>query len=59
MSEVPLYWCLLASAGTTPAYLLGESCAADHVWFRGLTCLLCSPFYGRACRWAMLGEIKT
>ena len=22
-------------------------------------CILCSPFYGRACRWAMLGEIKT
>ena len=22
-------------------------------------CFLCSPFYGRACRWAMLGEIKT
>ena len=20
---------------------------------------ICSPFYGRACRWAMLGEIKT
>ena len=19
---------------------------------------LCSPFYGRACRWAMLGELK-
>ena len=22
-------------------------------------CFHCSPFYGRACRWAMLGEIKT
>ena len=22
-------------------------------------CFLCSPFYGRACRWAVLGEIKT
>jgi len=22
-------------------------------------CFLCSPFYGRACRWVMLGEIKT
>jgi len=22
-------------------------------------CFLCSPFYGRACRWAMVGEIKT
>ena len=21
-------------------------------------CFLCSPFYGRACRWAMLGELK-
>ena len=21
-------------------------------------CFLCSPFYGRACRWAMPGEIK-
>ena len=21
-------------------------------------CCLCSPFYGRACRWAMLGELK-
>ena len=21
--------------------------------------VLCSPFYGRACRWAMLGELKT
>ena len=22
-------------------------------------CFLCSPFYGRACRWAMLGELKS
>ena len=22
-------------------------------------CFLCSPFYRRACRWALLGEIKT
>ena len=22
-------------------------------------CLFCSPFYGRACRWALLGEINT
>ena len=22
-------------------------------------CFLCSPFYGRACRWARLGEIIT
>ena len=21
-------------------------------------CLLCSPFYGGACRWAMVGELK-
>ena len=21
-------------------------------------CFLCSPFHGRACRWAMLGELK-
>jgi len=21
-------------------------------------CFLCSPFYGRACRWAMLGDLK-
>ena len=21
-------------------------------------CFLCSPFYGRACRWAMVGELK-
>ena len=21
-------------------------------------CFLCSPLYGRACRWAMVGEIK-
>ena len=25
--------------------------------FEGL-CFLSSPFYGRACRWAMLGELK-
>ena len=22
-------------------------------------CFLCSPFYGRACRWAVLGELKS
>jgi len=21
-------------------------------------CFFCSPFYGRACRWAMVGELK-
>ena len=25
----------------------------------GQKCFLCSPFYGTACRWAMLGEIET
>ena len=24
-----------------------------------LKCFLCSPFYGRACRWVMLGELKS
>ena len=33
-------------------YLLYTSlCTGEH------KCFLCSPFYGRACRWAMLGEL--
>ena len=41
-----------------------EKSIFPSVFFRGQEKLggpasICSPFYGRACRWAVLGEIKT
>ena len=40
-------------------YLLYTSlCTGELNAIRKHKCFLCSPFYGRACRWAMLGELK-
>ena len=40
-------------------YLLYTSlCTGELNAIRKHNCFLCSPFYGRACRWAMLGELK-
>ena len=33
-------------------------CTGELNSIRKHKCFLCSPFYGRACRWAMLGELK-
>ena len=33
-------------------------CAGELNAIRKQNCFICSPFYGRACRWAMLGELK-
>jgi hypothetical protein len=41
-------------------YLLYTSlCTGELKAIRKQKCFFCSPFYGRACRWAMVGEIKT
>ena len=34
------------------------SCFTGELLYSLRTPLQCSPFYGRACRWAMLGELK-
>ena len=34
-------------------------CTGELNAIRKHKCFLCSPFHGRACGWAMLGEIKT
>ena len=40
-------------------YLLYTSlCTGEQNAIRKHKCFPCSPFYGRACRWAMLGELK-
>ena len=33
-------------------------CTGELNAIRKHNCFLCSPFHGRACRWAMLGELK-
>ena len=41
-------------------YLLHTSlCTGEPNAIRTQKSFPCSPFYGRACRWAMFGEIKT
>jgi len=41
-------------------YLLYTNlCTGELNAIRKHKCFLRSPFYGRACRWAMLGSIKT
>ena len=42
-----------------PTIPLHEPLHGELNAIRKQECFLCSPFYGRACRWAMLGEIKT
>ena len=43
----------------TTLYLLYTSlCTGELNAIRKHKCCICSPFYGRACRWAMLGELK-
>ena len=45
--------------GLATHYLLYTSlCTGELNAIRKHKCFLCSPFYGRACRWAMLGELK-
>ena len=39
--------------------LFTSLCTGELNAIRKQRCFLCSPFYGRACRWHMLGEIKT
>ena len=34
-------------------------CTGELNAIRKQKCFICSPFYGRACHWAMLGEIQT
>ena len=42
-----------------PLSLLYTSlCTGDLNAIRKQKCFICSPCYGRACRWAMLGELK-
>jgi hypothetical protein len=38
--------------------LFTSLCTGELNAIRKQKCFLCSPFYGRACRWHMLGEIK-
>ena len=55
-SSVRLCWELEEPKGPKKVsdYMLGELKPKGP---KGVP-LLCSPFYGRACRWAMLGELK-
>ncbi|KAJ1470866.1 hypothetical protein T484DRAFT_1640815, partial [Baffinella frigidus] len=39
--------------------LFTSLCTGELNAIRKQKCFLCSPFYGRACRWHMLEEIKT
>jgi len=49
----------LKHPNTTTLYPLYTSlCTGELDAIRKHKCFLCSPFYGRACRWAMLGELK-
>ena len=42
-----------------PHYLLyTRLCTGELNAIRKQKCFICSPFYGRACRLAMLGEFK-
>ena len=44
---------------TTLYPLFTSLCTGELNAIRKQKCFLCSPFYGTACRWHMLGEIKT
>ena len=55
MGEVSLYQ--PNRAAHYPLYT--SLCTGELNAIRKQKCFLCSPFYGRACRWAMLGEIIT
>ena len=56
----PQYMYAFTHPSRTTLYLLYTSlCTGELNAIRKHECFLCSPFYGRACRWAMLGEIKT
>ena len=57
-----------ADTGTYPAFthpnrathcpLYTSLCTGELTAIRKQKCFICCPFYGRACRWAVLGEIK-
>ena len=52
-------WVNLKHPNRTTLYLLYTSlCTGELDAIRKHECFLCSPFYGRVCRWAMLGELK-
>ena len=43
---------------TEPHLLYTSLCTGELNAIRWQKCFICSPFHGRACRWAMLGELK-
>ena len=53
------HWGSLKHPKRATLYLLYTSlCTGELNAIRKHKCFLCSPFYPRACRWAMLGSIQ-
>ena len=52
-------WKCALTVRTCTLYLLyTDLCTGELNAIRKHKCFLCSPFYGKACRWAMLGDLQ-